>query len=75
MALLSVDLTSGVRTIISDSATPNSINALTFPRSLVLDNANNQVLVMDDILDTVMVIQVDSGERVILSKSKRVVIQ
>jgi hypothetical protein len=41
-ALVAVDLTSGASTIVSDSSTPNAVNAFITLLGVVLDSANNR---------------------------------
>jgi len=45
-----------------------AINALSYPEGMALDNINNQVLVGDRNLSAVLAVQLDTGERVFLSK-------
>ena len=61
VAVLAVDLATGARTIISDSTTPNGVNAFISPTSLVLDSANNRLLVVDNSLDAVLAVDLTPG--------------
>jgi len=67
-AVVAVDLTTGARTIISDAAMPNASNSLLDPRALVLDSANNRVLLLDAVLNAVMAVDLVDGQRVTLSR-------
>jgi hypothetical protein len=48
-----------VRTIVSDSGTPDTVNAFSFPEGVVLDSANNRPLVVVDLVN---------GQRVFVSR-------
>lgn len=67
-AVISVDLDSGMRTIVSDAITPDQNNALINPSSLVLDSVNNVVLVSDVTLQAILAIDLMTGQRVFLSR-------
>ena len=60
-AVVSVDLTSGERSILSDSSTPNANNTLFKPTSITLDRANNRALVTDTTLDAVVAVDLVFG--------------
>ena len=70
--LLSLDLSSGVRTLLSDSNVPNSDNPFDSPVSLALDTLNNRILVMqsntDPALDDNSILSVDpmTGQRTVV---------
>ena len=74
-AVLSVDLSPGPdrgkRSIISDSTTPDGVNPFDRPTALVLDSADNRLLVLDSGLDAVLAIDLapgpDRGKRSIVS--------
>jgi len=72
-AVLAVDLSPGInrgaRTIISDELTPGDVNLFNAPISMALDDSNDRVLVLDEDLAAIIAVQVDSGERLFLSKS------
>ena len=61
-------LTSGKRRIISDRTTPNSLNLFSNPVDILLDEENNQIMVLDDDLNAVIAVDLDSGQRVIFSR-------
>jgi len=66
-AVLAVDLTTGIRTVISDNSMPNSGPSFA-PTSLVLDSNNNRVLVLvDGIFIGVMAVDLNSGVRTVIS--------
>jgi len=68
-AVLAVNLTTGVRTLISDSSKPNATNAFVNPVDIALDSANNRVLVADNNypLSAVVAVDLATGERTNLS--------
>jgi len=67
VALLAVDLSTGARTIFSDNSTPNSSNPLGEPQDLILDSANNRVLITDDNYAGVLAVDLATGARSIFS--------
>ncbi|MES2675414.1 MAG: S8 family serine peptidase [Pseudomonadota bacterium] len=68
-AVIAVDLTSGARTVLSNSSTPSSANSFSIPLGMELDAANNRALVVDDGLDAVVAVDLVSGARTILSNA------
>jgi len=46
-AVVAVDLSTGLRTILSDSSTPTADNSFSAPEGITLDSANNRALVLD----------------------------
>ena len=65
-ALIAVDLTMGARTILSDTTTPNSVNAFSFPTDVVLDSANNRALLVDIGLGALVAVDLITGARSVL---------
>ena len=57
-AVVAVDLTTGARTILSDSSTPNATNPFSNPRGITLDAANTRALVVDNGGNTVVAVDV-----------------
>ncbi len=68
-AILTVDLTNGIRTVLSNSTTPNDNNLLSGPLRIVVDMANGRerALVVDFQLAAVISIDLMSGERTVFS--------
>jgi hypothetical protein len=65
-ALISIDLSSGDRTIIADAVT--GIGPDFNPWDLEMDVANNRLFVLDGVLDAILTVDLTSGERVISAK-------
>jgi DNA-binding beta-propeller fold protein YncE len=63
-AVVAVDLSTGDRTILSDSVTGMGPNFL-FPEGITLDSANNRILVLDSSLAAVIAVEPISGDRII----------
>lgn len=68
-AVVAVDLLSGLRTVLSDSVTPGSLNSLLRPVAIALDSANDRALVVDDRLRAVVAVDLQTGARTILADS------
>ena len=68
-ALITVDLTTGVRSILSDATIPNAVNAFSNPKDIALDSANNRLLVVDSALQALIAVDLNSGVRTILSET------
>jgi len=66
-ALVSVDLTSYDRTIVSQSGTAGTGPAMSNPEGLRLDLANNRALVVDSALRALLAIDLTTGARTVLS--------
>jgi DNA-binding beta-propeller fold protein YncE len=66
-ALMSIDLTTGDRVILSDATIGSGTN-LIYPRGVVLDSANNRALVIDSHLNALVAIDLATGERAISSR-------
>lgn len=64
--LVSVDLTSGARTVVAD-ANIGSGPQILLPESIALDTANNRLLAVDSILDAVLSLDLTSGDRSLIS--------
>lgn len=64
-SIIAVDLTTGDKTLFSDSAGPNQFSV---PRAITLDRESGRFLVVDEASDAVFAVEPNSGERVILSK-------
>ena len=67
-ALISVDLDSGARTIISNGVVPDAINAFTNPFGVAVDSLNNRALLTDASLDALVAVDLTDGQRVFLSR-------
>ncbi|MGI9260541.1 MAG: hypothetical protein ACR2QR_00825 [Woeseiaceae bacterium] len=65
-SLVWVDLASGSRTVLTDSATGTGPD-LEEPTGAILDVAYNQALVLDDTLDALVSVDLTSGDRVVVS--------
>ncbi|MBB3061808.1 YncE family protein [Microbulbifer rhizosphaerae] len=73
--LMSVDLATGDRAVISDQAT-GSGNVLVTPKSVSLDPANNRAVIVDSQFlgtnnDTVIAVDLDTGDRSVISGHDR----
>ena len=66
-AVISVDLGTGARTILSDPETPDTANVFGVPDAIAIDEANDRALVVDRNLLAVMIVDLVTGERTILS--------
>jgi len=64
-AILSVDKKTGVRSVLSDTTTPNSNNPLEDTLQIILDQPNKRLLTLDEY--RVMSVDIANGERTILS--------
>ena len=65
-AVMTVDLSTGDRAILSDNATGTGPN-ISSPLGIALDSANNRVLVVDSSLAAVVAVDLSTGDRAILS--------
>lgn len=59
-AIVAIDLTSGEQTIFSNKDTPGSIDPITYPGGLTLDNANNR-LIVNDSFNRLVAVDLTSG--------------
>lgn len=66
-AILTVDMATGARGVLSDSTTPDNTNPLNSPEGLLVDSANNRVWVGDLTDDTVFEVSLINGARTITS--------
>lgn len=66
--IFSMDLASNIRTIISNSTIPNANNLLYSPYTVALDAVHNVSLTLDITYDSLYVIDIITGERVVISK-------
>lgn len=70
-AIIAVDLTSGLRTVLSSSTSPNATNAFRNPADIIIDGANNRALVADSGLSAIISVDLTSGERTVLSDNSK----
>ncbi len=70
-AVMSVPVAGGSLSVISDATTPNANNVLVDPSGIALDSVNNLVYVpsLNGIVNDVILVDLVSGERVVLSRS------
>lgn len=68
--LISVDLDSGQRTLIADTASPNGDNRFETPTDIAYVKDLDLILMMDDGYDALLAVDPNSGERTFLSKGK-----
>lgn len=68
-AVVAVDLVSKARTVLSDSLTPDGLNALLSPVAITLDDANDRALVVDNRLRAVVAVDLTTGARTVLADS------
>ena len=69
-SIVAVDLTSGVRSVVSQTTSVTAINGFEHPSDAAFDSNNNVIYVVDTPptgAGAVIAIQGDTGERVILS--------
>lgn len=66
-AIISVDLLTGARTVISDSATVNGGVLFDDLQQITLDSANNQVFVLDAALKAILKVNLNTGVRTLVS--------
>jgi len=66
-ALISVDLTTGERYVLSDSTTPNADNPFVDPTAIALRIGSNRALVVDDGRDALLGVDLVTGERTLIS--------
>ncbi len=69
-AVMSVDLDTGARTILSDNASPDSSNPFGRPLGIELDSANDRALVLADPFwggEALLTVKLETGARTILS--------
>ncbi len=64
--IFAVDLSTGDRTVISDSSTGSGTNFFN-PQDIVLDSNNNRVLVTDITLDAIVAVDLSTGNRAVIS--------
>ncbi len=64
--IFAVDLSTGDRTVISDSSTGSGTNFFN-PQDIVLDSNNNRVLVTDITLDAIVAVDLATGNRAVIS--------
>jgi hypothetical protein len=67
-ALIAIDLDSGARTVISDSSVPDAANMFDFATGVALDRRNNRALVLDADRQSIIAVELSTGERVIVSQ-------
>lgn len=68
-SILSMDLATGERSILSDAAVPDSNNLLRVPTGISVDAANNRALVVDVGQTTVLNVELTSGSRTVFSSN------
>jgi hypothetical protein len=68
-AVIAVDLTTGARTVLSDSATPNANNPFDSPVDVAVDDANGRALVLDASGLAVIAVDLATGVRSVLSSN------
>ena len=66
-AVIAIDLTTAVRTVLSNETTPSASNPFSGPTDIAVDGANNRALVIDVGLDAVIAVDLTSGARTVLS--------
>jgi len=68
-AVIAADLTTGARTVLSDSATPNANDPFDSPVDLVVDDANGRALVLDAGVLAVIAVDLETGARSVLTSN------
>jgi len=66
-AVIAIDLTTGIRTVLSNDTTPNASNPFSRPQGIAVDSINNQALVTDSDLNAIIAVNLTSGARTVLS--------
>lgn len=69
--ILAVNLTTGVRTPVSNNGSHGAGDAYAVPLGIALDNANNRVFITDTGLDAVYAVDLTSGDRTLVSSDAR----
>jgi len=68
-AVVTVDLVTGARTIVSDGSGPGAVNTFVMPVGIALDSVNERALMTDIAgFNAVIAVELTSGDRVIVSK-------
>jgi hypothetical protein len=68
-SVAAVDLQTGVRTVLSNNATPDTVNPFTSPVGIALDSANGRALVVDNRLAAAFAVNLQTGARTVLSNA------
>lgn len=66
-AVISVDLISGQRTVLSNNTIPNGQNSLLLPYYIAMDEINNRALVTDAVNNAIIAVDLTNGQRTVLS--------
>jgi sugar lactone lactonase YvrE len=71
LRLFAISLADETRTLISDNSSvpvnPNSAYVLNNPESMVLDSANNRVILADSVMESIIAINLNNGDQTVLS--------
>jgi len=67
VAIIAVDLASGIRTVLSNNSIPNANNPFSSLRGITLDTVKNRVLVVDQTQGIVFAVDLTTGSRTVLS--------
>jgi DNA-binding beta-propeller fold protein YncE len=67
--LLKVDVTSGVRTIISDNTAPDTAPLFDYPMGILIDKQDNRALIADDLGEALLAVDLDTGVRSAISST------
>jgi hypothetical protein len=70
VAILAVDLETFVRTVVSTNANADQGDAFGQPVSMVLDSAAARLIILDDDLDAVLAVALDTGNRTVVAKDR-----
>jgi len=65
--LISVDLDTGTKSILSSNTIPNNVTPFIHPEHLVIDSGNNRALVLDSERAAIIAVDLASGSRTIVS--------
>lgn len=68
-AIIVVDLSTGVRSVLSGYGTPDFNHLFVLPNALELDSANNRLLVVDSSQNVLMAVDLTTGARSIVSEN------
>lgn len=66
-SLLALDIHTSEQTVLSGPATPNTDNAFSAIKDIVVDQANNRALVLDSTLLSIIAVDLTTGARTLLS--------
>jgi sugar lactone lactonase YvrE len=67
--IIAMNLSTGLRTVVTDEAYPDTVNTLTTPLNMTLDLSRNRILVSDVARTAVLAVDITTGERTVFSSN------